>query len=48
MSSRTIILKPWKINHQLPSKLAIADKKKTALWMATVFMSVLSTKHLLK
>ena len=47
MSSEDIILKLWKIQHQLPSKLAIAVEKQTVLWLVTVFLSALITKHLL-
>ena len=44
MSSENIILK---LLHHLPSKLAIVFEKQTVLWMVTVFLSSLFTKHLL-
>ena len=36
-----------KIQHHQPSKLAIAIEKQTVLWMVTVFLNALFTKHLL-
>ena len=47
MSSGNIILKLWKIQHHLPPKLAIAVEKQIVLWMVTVFLNALFTRHLL-
>ena len=47
MSFGNIILKLWKIQYNLPPKLAIDVEKQTVLWMVTVFRNALFTKHLL-
>ena len=47
MSSRNIIIKLRKTQHHLPPKLATAVEKQTVLWMITVFLNALFTKHLL-
>ena len=47
MSSGNIVLKLCKIQPHLPPKLAIAVEKQTDLWMVTVFLNALFTKHLL-
>ena len=46
MSSGSI-LRLWKIQNHLPPKRAIANEKQTVLWMVTVFLNTLFTKHLL-
>ena len=46
MSSGNIFLKLWKIQHHLPPKLATAVEKQIVLWMVTVFLNALFTKHL--
>ena len=47
MSSENIILKLSKVHYHLPPKLVIVVKKQTLLWMVTVFLNDLFTKHLL-
>ena len=45
--SRKHSSKIMKIQDNLPSKLAIAVEKQTVLWMVTVLLNALFTKHLL-
>ena len=45
MSYGNIILKLWKIQYLLPPKIIV--EKQAVLWMVTLFLNALFTKHLL-